>query len=274
MKLATCFATIALVAAMASNSFAQITGKISLDGKAPEQKEIDMAAVKECASQHPDPVMEETVVSKDGGLANVIVSIKKEEGQELNGEAPKEPVVLDQRTCMYTPHVIACMTGQEFIVKNDDPFMHNVHSLPQINPTFNFAQNNKGDEKKVEPMKAAEYFHIKCDVHPWMSAYVGVFEHPFFAVTKPDGTFELKTKGLADGDYTLLLWHEKYAQDTPVEQKVTVKDGKGKLDYAFKAEAAQASPAGDVQLASSKATVKPCCGNVEQVQRKTVAQAK
>src|SRR6266542_561329 len=120
MKLATCFATIALGVMMAPNSFAQITGKISLDGKAPEQKEIDMAAVKECASQHPDPVMEEIVVSKDGGLGNVIVS----------------------------------MTGQEFIVKNDDPFMHNVHSLPLINPTFNFAQNNKGDEKKVEPMKA------------------------------------------------------------------------------------------------------------------------
>src|SRR5438046_3184583 len=79
--------------------------------------------------------------------------------------------------------------------------------------------------KDVEPFKAAEMFRVKCDVHPWMSAYIGVFVHPYFAVSKEDGTYKIPTKGLADGDYTLTFWHEKYASD-PVEEKVTVKDGK------------------------------------------------
>jgi hypothetical protein len=131
------------------------------------------------------------------------------------------------------------MTGQEFVVKSDDPFLHNVHSLAQTNPSFNFGQPKQG-EKKVDPMKAAEYFHVKCDVHPWMSAYVAVFDHPFFAVSDTDGTFTIKN--LPDGDYTVLIWHEKLAT-TPVEQKVSVKGGKGELNYTMKQEAALAQPA-------------------------------
>ena len=238
MKVRLAVAALAL-AGMGSFAMADITGKVNLDGKAPEMKDIDMAAVKECASQHPDPVPEQTVVADDkGNLANVIVAIKKEEGKDLPGEAPKEAAELDQHGCMYEPHVVAMMTGQEFKVKNQDAFLHNVHSLSTVNPPFNFGQPNKDDGKPVEPMKAAEYFRVKCDVHPWMSAYIGVFEHPYFAVTKPDGTFSIKTAGLPDGDYTVTFWHEKYASDTPAEEKVTVKDGKAEINHTFKAEAA------------------------------------
>src|SRR5437016_3542342 len=263
MKVRTAVAALALAAGMSCAPFAMadITGKVNLDGKPPEMKDIDMSAVKECASQHPDPVQEQTVVADDkGSLGNVIVAIKKEEGKDLPGEVPKEAAVLDQHTCMYEPHVLAMMTGQEFKVKNDDPFLHNVHSLATVNPPFNFGQPTKDDGKAVDPMKAAEYFRVKCDVHPWMSAYIGVFEHPYFAVTKPDGTYAIKTAGLPDGDYTLLFWHEKYATD-PVEEKVSVKDGKAEVNHTFKAEAAAAETSKDAKviLASDKKTAEGPC---------------
>jgi hypothetical protein len=263
MKFRTAVAAVAMAAGMAVSSvaFADITGKVNLDGKAPDMKDIDMSAVKECASQHPDPVAEQTVVADDkGDLANVIVAIKKEEGKDLPGTASTDAVVLDQKGCMYEPHVMAMMTGQPFKVKNDDPFLHNVHSLATVNPPFNFGQPTKDEGKDVDPMKAAEYFRVKCDVHPWMSAYIGVFEHPFFAVTKPDGTYTIKTAGLPDGDYTLTFWHEKYATD-PVEEKITVKDGKAEMNKTFKAEAAMAQPSKDAKviLASDKKTAEATC---------------
>jgi hypothetical protein len=254
MKIRLAIAALA-VGGLASFASADITGKVTLDGKPPEMKDIDMSGVKECASQHPDPVADQTVVADDkGNLANVIVAIKKEEGKDLPGEMPKEPAVLDQKACMYQPHVLAMMTGQDFMVKNDDTFLHNVHSLSQVNPPFNFGQPNKDEGKKVDPLKAAEYFHVKCDVHPWMSAYIAVFEHPYFAVSKEDGTFAIKTAGLPDGDYTVTFYHEKYAADATAlpEEKITVKDGKAEVKHVFKAEAALASPtANDVILASA-----------------------
>jgi plastocyanin len=251
---------------MTTASFAQVTGKVTLEGKPGEIPAIDMSGNKDCAAKHADPVADPTVTANDKGeLANVIVSIKKEEGQELAGEAPKEPAVLDQSGCMYSPHVLAVMTGQEVQIKNSDEFLHNVHSLAATNQAFNFAQPNKDDGKKVEPMKAPEYFRVKCDVHPWMSAYFGVFEHPYFAVTKEDGTFSIP-KGLPDGEYTVQFWHEKYASDAPAEAKVTVKDGKGEVSHKFDAASAMAEPAKDgVELAAKavnagKEADKKCCG--------------
>src|SRR5687767_1437208 len=109
---------------------ADITGKVKLDGKAPEAKEIDMSGVAECKKLHSDPVYEETVVADDAGnLANVVVYIKADDPAALGGEVPKEPAVLDQKGCQYVPHVLAMMVGQELAVKNSDPFLHNVHSL-------------------------------------------------------------------------------------------------------------------------------------------------
>lgn len=258
MKVQIAAAALAL-AAFAAVGKADITGKVNLDGKAPEQKEIDMSGVKECAAQHADPVIEENVVADDkGNLANVIVAIKKVEGQDLPGDAPADPAVLDQQGCQYVPHVLPMMTGQAFKVKNSDAFLHNVHSLSTTNPPFNFGQPTKDEGKEIESPKAAEYFRVKCDVHPWMSAYIGVFEHPYFAVTKPDGTYEIKTGSLPDGEYTVTFWHEKYASE-PVEAKVTLKDGKAEANQTFKAEAALApTDAKDVVLASTSGEAKKC----------------
>ena len=227
--------TLALAAALglsASSVFAEITGTVTFKGDAPEPQQIDMAAVKECAQQHPDGAFDESVVVNDGKLANVVVSVKAEPG----GDVPKQPAVLDQKGCQYRPHVIAVMTGQPIQVKNSDPFLHNVHSLALDNPAFNFGQPNIDPGKKVDPMKAPERFKIKCDVHPWMSAQVSVFEHPFFAVTKEDGTFTIPGN-VPDGEHTLVFWHEKFGEK---EQKVMVSGGKAEANAEFEAAAADA----------------------------------
>ena len=120
MNLKVWLAAIAVSAGMATASFAQVTGKVTLEGKPGDMPAIDMSGNKDCAAKHADPVADPTVTANDKGeLANVIVSIKKEEGQELAGEAPKEAAVLDQEGCMYKPHVLAMMTGQELSIKED-----------------------------------------------------------------------------------------------------------------------------------------------------------
>jgi len=250
MNVRTLLAAAAMSVGFVSLASADITGKAKLDGKAPEAKEINMSGVAECKAMHSDPVYEEQVVADESGnLANVVVYIKADDPAALGGEAPKEAAVLDQKGCMYEPHVLAMMVGQELKVKNDDPFLHNVHSLAQTNPAFNFGQPNKDPGKPVEPPKAAENIKVKCDVHPWMNAYIIVLEHPFFAVSKEDGSFTIKGTP-PDGDYTLAAWHESLGTQ---EAKVTVKDGKAELaePITFKAQGA-AAPAQEngVRLAS------------------------
>jgi hypothetical protein len=253
----------------AASASAQVTGKVLLDGEAPEPQQINMAADAKCAAAHPNPVLDETIVVGDKKeLAGVVVSIKAPEGKELKGEAPKEPAVLDQKGCQYVPHVIAMMVGQDLIIKNSDDFLHNVHSLAIDNEPFNFGQPRK-DEKganKGKTVKTAERFVVKCDVHPWMNAQVNAFEHPFFAVSNEKGEFSIPTKGLPDGSYTLEIWHEKLATE-PLTQEIEVKGGKAKVaDIKVPADAAKADAGtnADVKLASAeekacKASGGACC---------------
>jgi plastocyanin len=218
-------------AAFCSSASAQVTGKVTLDGKAPEMPVIDMSGVPQCAAQHAgQTVTEQTVVvGKDNGLANVVVSITIPDGVTAP-DVEKKGATLDQKGCMYSPHVIAIQKGEKLYIQNSDPFLHNVHSQSE-NAPFNFAQPMVG--KKAAPaLKDAEYFHVKCDVHPWMSAWIAVLDNGYFGVTKDDGSFEIP-KGLPDGDYKVTAWHEKYDKQ---DGTVTVKDGKGTVDFKFKAE--------------------------------------
>ena len=212
----------------AASGAASVKGVVMLDGKAPEVKDIDMSGVKECAAQHGDPVPEETmVVSDKGQLKNVVIYVSGGLSQ-TSFDPPAEPAVLDQQGCMYTPHVLPVMVGQQIRIKNSDPFLHNVHSLSNDNPPFNFGQPTKDPGKEVEPLKAAETFRVKCDVHPWMSAYVVAMESPYFAVSGDDGSFAIN--GLPPGEYTLTAWHEqlgtkeipvKIEPDKPADVKVS-----------------------------------------------------
>ena len=254
-----------LFAASASPASAQITGKVKLDGEAPAPQEISMAADAKCAAAHPNPVLDESIVVGDAGeLANVVVSIQAAEGAELKGEAPKDPVVIDQVGCQYVPHVVGVMVGQKVLVKNSDPFLHNVHSLAIDNDPFNFGQPNKDEKGKdvSDKIKVTERFIIKCDVHPWMTVHVNAFEHPFFGVSNEKGEFSVPTKGLKDGKYTLEIWHEKLAPE-PITQEIEVKDGKAKVEEikipadAANAKADDANPT--VKLASAITGEKSCC---------------
>jgi hypothetical protein len=122
---------------------------------------------------------------------------------------------------MYHPHVLPVMVGQKILIKNDDEFLHNVHAMASVNPAFNFGQPNKDEGKAVDPLKAAETFHVKCDVHPWMSAYIVGLENPFFGVSGEDGSFSIVN--LPPGDYTLTAWHETLGSK---EVQVKVEAGK------------------------------------------------
>ena len=261
MKGRTLLSALALCAGFASACFADITGTAVYDGPAPKLKDLNMSVVPDCAKHHTGPVKEETIVL--GGkneLKNVVVFI---DGQNLGGQVPTNTVVLDQKGCIYTPHVVAMMAGQKFEVKNSDEFMHNVHGLSKESGEFNFPQAGGAvNDVTGKANKVAERYKTKCDVHPWMNAWVVVLDHPFFAVTGDDGKFTIDTKGLKDGEYTLNAWQEKLGTQTA---KITVKDGKvaEPVKFTFKPKsAAMAEPA--VKEIFVSAPTKPgdetCCG--------------
>jgi plastocyanin len=191
-----------------------IVGRVAFDGEAPANPPIKMSGDPLCAQE--GGATFENYVVKDGGLDNVFVYVKDGLGNYYF-DVPAEPVKLDQQGCRYVPHVVGARVGQPIEITNSDATAHNVHSLPDVNREFNFAQYVK-DQKNIETFTAPEVMvRFKCDLHGWMSAYIGVVEHPFFAVTTEGGKFELK--GLPPGDYTIETWHEKAGTQT---QKVTV----------------------------------------------------
>lgn len=235
MKRVVLLASVAMVMGLMVLGTAQaqngsITGKVILDGETPTFKKIKMSADPVCKMAHTEAVYPESVVVNDNGtLRWVMVYVK--EGASGEFKTPKEPVVLDQVGCMYTPHVFGVMAGQDIEIRNSDEVLHNVHSLPETNKAFNIAQPIKGLKTKKKFKKAEVPIRIKCDVHPWMSCYAGVFSHPFYAVTGEDGTFALND--LPPGDYVIETWHEKYGTQT---HNVTVAAGEAKaLDITYKA---------------------------------------
>ena len=183
-----------------------------------------------CGARHSDAVFDQTVVvGPNNELANVVVSISSGLGEDVY-PAPSEPAVLDQNGCMYEPHVLPVMVGQKIMIKNSDPFMHNVHGFPQTRSQFNFAQPNVDPGKEIEPFRLPETALVKCDVHPWMRSYMVAIPHPFFSKTKNDGAYAIQN--LPAGEYTVKAWHEKFGE---IEQQVTVEDGKKvELNLSFK----------------------------------------
>jgi plastocyanin len=188
-----------------------VTGKVRLTGKAPE-----MAMLKnEPCCEGARPIREETVVvdPSSGGLANAIVYVVS--GQTATGSPVnlvgtgkgRAPAVLDQKNCQYVPHVMAVQIGQTVTLKSSDDTLHNVHYTAESNPAGNFGFSTVGQSRDVS-FSRAEFLKMRCDVHPWMAAHVGVFAHPFFAVTRADGSFAIT--GLPAGTYKLIVWHERY----------------------------------------------------------------
>ena len=180
---------------------------------------------------HEESVLDENVVVNDNNtLRWVFVYVKEGLGGRTFTE-PAEPVVLDQSGCIYHPHVFGVQTGQAIKILNSDPLLHNIHALPEVNRSFNFGMPNQGDERERNFRVPEIMVKIKCDVHPWMSAYAGVLDHPHFSVSGDDGAFSIE--GLPAGTYTIDAWHESYGAQT---QTVTVSDGEvTSVNFTFEA---------------------------------------
>jgi len=219
-----------------------VKGTVTLDGMAPKNAAIKMNADPKCVSFNKTPQFQETYeVGSDGkSLANVFVYVKDGLGNYVY-DTPTEPVKIDQQACRYHPHVFGIRVNQPLQIVNSDDTLHNIHALPKGNAEFNTGQPIQGMTTTHTFSKQEIMVPFKCDVHGWMNAYVGVVDHPYFAVTDKDGKFELKT--LPPGTYTIEAWHEKMGTQ---EQKITIGEKETKdIAFTFKAPAADAAAASD-----------------------------
>lgn len=223
-----------------------ISGAVAYVGTPPAAKKIDTSADAACASKNPNLETEENIV-KDGKLANVFVYIKDgtlADGTKITAltfDTPTTEVPLDQNGCHYVPHVSGAQVGQKLKITNSDPTQHNIHFTPKNNDDWNQSQPNGAPPMTHEFKRAEVLVPVKCNQHPWMKAYIGVTKHPFFAVSKPDGTFEIK--GVPPGNYTVVAWHEGPGNGTEKTMQVTVPaSGAAKADFSFGAATAGSQP--------------------------------
>jgi plastocyanin len=209
----------------------EITGKVSFEGTKPTMPRIKMDAVPACTQANKEPVFSQEVeVNDNGTLRDVYVYVKEGLGDKTFA-VPSEEITLDQKGCYYHPHVIALMAGQKLKITNSDPTNHNIHPQPTDNREWNQSMPPGASPIEQEFARPEVMIPVKCNVHPWMKAYIGVQKHPFAAVTGTDGTFTIK--GLPPGDYTIEAWQEKYGTQT---MKVTVGAKETKTaDFTFKA---------------------------------------
>src|SRR5437762_12891606 len=185
-----------------------VTGKVSFSGEKPAMKTLSMDATPACARAHTTPQKsQEVMVNENGTLKNVFVWVKSGV-PDKQWPVPGSAVKLEQKGCMYEPHVLGVMATQEIEIINDDPTNHNIHPLPKVNQEWNESQPPKGDPKKKSFARQEVLISVKCNVHPWMRAYIGVVGHPFFAVTGDDGTFTIK--GLPPVTYTIEAIQEEF----------------------------------------------------------------
>jgi len=212
-----------------------VRGRVVLVGAPPAPQRIRVDGDKTCATLIPgaERATEAWVVGDGGALANVFVHVTAGlEGRSF--PAPSAPVVVDQQRCWYTPRVVGVRVGQPLEIRNSDPLLHNVRAAAVVNQAFNQGQ----------PVQGVRYSHtfstdevmvpLSCDVHAWMNAWVGVVNHPYFAVTGPDGAFTLPN--LPAGIYTVTAWHE--AAGTTSGTVTVATGGTATLALSFAAPAA------------------------------------
>jgi plastocyanin len=202
-----------------------VKGKVSYTGAPPAPTKLAMDADPVCAAAHTTPVMSQELVVNDGGLANVFIYIDGAPAKP----APTTPAVIDQKGCQYTPHVLGVQVGQPLQILNSDQTLHNIHGMPKKNPSFNFAMPKFVKKKDTKFDSAEVMVAVKCDVHPWMNSYVGVLEHPYFAVSGADGTFSIAD--VPPGEYTVKAWQEKLGEK---DAKVKVDEGgTATVDFSY-----------------------------------------
>ena len=195
-----------------------VTGKINFKGAKPAVSKLMMNADPRCVKLHAgkEVTSEQVVVNTNSTLKYVFVYVKKGlEGKKFSTATDKKTI--DQKGCMYTPHMFGVMVNQPIEITNSDATLHNVHALPKNSKQFNIAQPKKGMKTVQKFDKPEVMVKVKCEVHNWMTSYVGVLDHPFYAVSDDQGNFTIKN--LPAGEYEVEAWHEKYGAQT---MKVTV----------------------------------------------------
>jgi plastocyanin len=210
-----------------------VSGKIILAGTPPTMRVINMAAVPNCAKGHPSPAMTEDVVpGENGTLQNVVVYLKGDFSQ-YSFETVDSPVNIDQKGCTYVPHVLALRVGQPLRVTNSDLATHNIHTVSKVNRPRNDSQSSGALPINQTFSRQEVAIPVKCNVLPWMKAYMAVLSTPYFQVTGKGGSFEISN--VPPGTYTVTAWHELYGIS---EQSVTIGPKESKaLTITFKAAA-------------------------------------
>jgi len=211
---------------------AAIKGTVKLEGAAPTPTRINMSSDAFCARAHSTAALSEDIVAdKNGDLQNVVVFVADGLG-DRTFEVPTEAAVIQQKGCVYEPHVLALRANQKLQVINNDACMHNIHPAPANNREWNKAQAAGATVEATFPREEVG-IPFKCNVHPWMKSYLAVFKHPYFAVTGKDGSFDLSN--LPPGTYTISAWQEKLGT---ASQKITVGNNETKtLQFVFKSRA-------------------------------------
>jgi len=209
-----------------------VAGSIRFIGKRPVRKVVDMSSDPACVDAHHGKAYDESlVVNRNGTLANVFVYVKSGlEGKTF--PVPSTPVTIDQQGCWFHPRVLGIQVGQRLSVINSDPVTHNIHPMAEINREWNHSQGAGDAPLARKFLKPEVMIPVKCNIHSWMHAFIGVVDNPYYAVTGADGTF--KIDNLPPGDYVLEAWQEKLGRQ---DEKITVgPSGKVETSFTFKGE--------------------------------------
>ncbi len=195
-----------------------ISGTVMFEGTPPPPEILDMTSEASCAEQYDGDPTQSFVTVADGQLANVFVYVK--EGLEgMDFPVPAESPLIDQAGCEYLPQVLGVMTDQPLTIRNSDGLLHNINASPTVNRPFNVSQPVNMETERNFP--APEIMvPIECNVHGWMSGYIGVVAHPYHSVTSAAGSFDLSQ--LPPGEYVIEAWHSQLGTQ---EQTVTVTTG-------------------------------------------------
>jgi plastocyanin len=210
-----------------------ITGKIAFSGRPPARKVINMEEDPACVAAHHGKALDESVViGTASGVANVFVYIKSGlEGKSF--ETPTQIATIDQSGCQFHPHVLGVQVNQPVQVVNTDPVTHNIHPMAEINREWNHSQGPGDPPLNRKFVKPEVMIPVKCNIHSWMRAYIGVLDHPYFSVSKDDGSFEIKN--LPPGTYTISTWQEELGTQ---EQRITVAPGgHAVINFTYKKKA-------------------------------------
>ncbi len=244
LSLVVCLAFAGAVVAQANTG--TIKGHVHLSGKLPGNPIIRMGMDPMCSKMNAGKrILQEYVVATvDGSLANVFV--------RLQGNVPQfpvstQPVVIDQRGCVYAPRVVGVRAGQVLQIKNSDALMHNVHGLSGKDNSFNVGQPAAGMVYQWKAKNEEIMVHLKCDIHNWMNAYIGVVTNPYFAVSDTMGTFQIDK--VPPGTYTLQAWHERFGALT---KTITVKAGAATtVDFTYTGNEKSSSVIDELRVAAN-----------------------